>query len=198
VQSGQGYLVGGGRTWIRALRWVIVAGSVAIAVVLIARRDYVLGFLIGALALARVVFLIATSGRRPPVRWWNGAGSGRPGMVASTPGGGGPVRRVLRELARPEFAVAGREMGLDASQMRRAFDEGRSVAELATGVGVPLRRIVDAIVADATSTIDRRVAEGRISQQLASQVKARIPMWAARLVNFHKGDLRGPRSGLTT
>jgi hypothetical protein len=202
VQTGPGYQTVAGRTWIRALRWVLVAGSLAVAGVLIYRHNYVIGLLIAGLALVRVVYLVATMRRSSARRSWYGAvpgggtGMGNPGRV---PGGTGPAgtakgRGVLAALALQEFGVAARVMGIDGIQMRRAFDEGRSIAELAAQSGVPLERIVSAVVSDATSTIEGRVSQGQMAQQQALEVKARIPVWASRLVNFHKGDMRRLRN----
>ena len=127
-----------GRTWIRALRWVIVAGSLAIAAVLIYRHDYVLGLLIAGLALVRVVYLVAIM-RRPSARRslygagpWSGTGVRTFGQVHGAEHAGTlQGRGVLAGLARQEFGVAARVIGIDGIQMRRAFDEGRSIAELA-------------------------------------------------------------------
>ncbi len=163
---------------------MLVAGTLAVAVVLIYRHDYVIGYLIGSLALVRVVYLAGTSRRPLPGRSRYAAGS--PGI--------GPVRGLLRDLARPEFAVAAREIGIERHEMRRAFDDGRSIAELAARAGVPLERVVSAIVADATETIDRKVAAGEMSELQGQSVKARLPIWAGRLAHFHKGDLRRVRN----
>ncbi len=210
VQPGQVYTWGGGRSWFRYLRWVIVAGSLAIATVLIYRHDYVIGYMIGGLALLRVVYLVGTSRRALAGRSRYGSGpmwsptgvgaasgtgiSGPGGPVRSGPAGIGPLSGLLRELARPEFAVAARVIGLAPNDMRRAFNEGRSIAELAARAGVPLESVVSAMVADATETIDRRVAAGEMSEQQGQSVKARIPVWAGRLAHFHKGDLRRVRN----
>jgi hypothetical protein len=163
---------------------VLVAGSLALAGVLLYLHDYIVGSLIGGLALVRVVYLVGTSRRT--------------GRFSSRPSGTGPVRSVLRELARHEFLVAARQIGLDPKQMRRAFDEGRSIAELAAGAGVPLERVVTAMVADATRSIDGKVATGQMTAQQAERVKARLPLWAGRLATFHKGDLRRLRAGGVT
>ncbi len=184
MQPGGGYSRGGGRTWFRALRWLLVAGTLAVAAILIYRHDYLIGYLIGGLALVRVVYLLGTTRRSLPGRSRHGAGPAWPAA------GGG----LLRELARPEFAVAAREIGIERHEMRRAFDEGRSIAELAARAGVPLERVVSAMVADASEAIDRKVAAGEISEHQGLSVKARIPIWAGRLAHFHKGDLRRVRS----
>jgi hypothetical protein len=180
--QGQGYPPRHRRTWIRSLRWVLVAGSLALAGVLLYRHDYIIGFLIGGLALVRVIYLVGTSRRA--------VYAGRPyGTPPGEPGHAGPVRGALRELARKELVVAASQIGLDANQMRRAFKEGRSIAELAAGAGVALESIVRAMVADATRAIDQKVAAGQMDERVADRTKARLPVWAGRLVNFHKGDL---------
>jgi hypothetical protein len=177
---------------------VLVAGSLAIAAVLLLRRDYILGLLIGGLALVRVTFLVGVSSRRRAAR--SARGAGRVGGN-SFPGGtdlpygadvphAGPPREVLGPLRRPEYRVAAGVIGLGPSAARRAFEGGRSLAELAAGAGVPIERVVDAIVRDASAQIDSAVAEGRVAQQRAQEAKAHLPVWAGRLVNFHKGDLQ--------
>ena len=113
---------------------------------------------------------------------------GRPPGEAET-AGRAKGRGVLAGLARQEFGVAAGVIGIRGIEMRRAFDEGRSIAELAAQAGVPLEQIVSAVVSDATSTIERRLELGQMAQDEAFQVRARIPVWANRLVNFHKGDL---------
>ena len=210
MQTSRGYSWGGGRTWFRSLRWVLVAGTLALAAVLIYRHDYVIGYLIGGLALVRVVYLAGTA--RRPMRGRSGYGGGQvwppagggsasgigtigaAGQDRSGPSGIVPVRGWLRELARPEFAVAASVIGIGPNEMRRAFNGGSSIAELAARAGVPLESVVSAMVADATEVIDRRVAAGEMSEQQGQSVKTRIPIWAGRLAHFHKGDLRRVRS----
>ncbi len=163
------------RTSFWTFRWVMVAIGAAIAAVLLLRGDYLLGGLIGALATVRLVYMLVFFGRRRAFRSSYGAG---------------PLGGDLRGLARSEFMVAAGVVGLDPAQVRRAFDQGRSLAELATGAGVPLERLVNAIVSDASAKIDQGVAGGRLTQERAREDKARLPVWASRLVKFHKGDLR--------
>jgi hypothetical protein len=52
---------------------------------------------------------------------------------------------------------------------------------------------VRVIVADATRAIDQKVAAGQMNEQVADRAKARLPVWAARLVNFRKGIRSLPR-----
>ncbi len=168
----------------------MVAVSLAIAAFLLARGDDVIGGLIAVLVVFRVVFLIGTSRARRASRSQRYANG-----TTQRVGAPAPVRQVLRGLARGEFGVAAAVIGVDASQMQRAFREGSSIGELADANNVPRDRVVNAIVADATSQIDMKLAQGMLDPQSAQRAKARLGFWANRLVNLHKGDLRRLRSG---
>jgi hypothetical protein len=168
----------------------MVAVSASIAAFLLVRGDEVIGGLIAVLVVCRVVFLMGTSRARRGPRVPRGAGgTGQPA------GAQAPVRQILRGLARGEFKVAASVIGIDASQMGRAFNQGRSIAELAEANNVPLDRVVSAIVADATSEIDMRVAQRSLDQQVANRAKERLSIWTDRLVSLHKEDLRRLRNG---
>ncbi len=171
---------GGNRTTFWTFRWVMVTGSVAIAAVLLLRGDHLLGLLIGGLAVVRVAFLLSSVRRRRAVSPAAGTGAGR---------------AVLRRLARSEFAVAGTVLGWGPGQVGAAFDQGRSLAEMATQQGVPLQRVVDAIVADALAKINMGMADGTITPERGGDATRRLPVWAGRLVHVHKGDLRRARAG---
>jgi hypothetical protein len=167
----------------------MVAVSSAIAAFLLARGDYVIGGLIAVLVVFRVVFLIGTSrGRRVSHH------QGYANRTTQRVGAPAPVRQVLRGLARGEFRVAAGAIGVDASQMQRAFKEGSSIGELADANNVPRDRVVYAIVADATSQIDMQVAQGILDPQTAQRAKARLSLWANRLVNLHREDLHRLRN----
>jgi hypothetical protein len=167
----------------------MAAVSIAIAAFLLARGDYVIGGLIGVLVVFRVMLLIATSrGRRVSHN------QGYPNGSTQRFGAAGRVRQVLRGLARGEFRVAAGAIGVDASQMQRAFKGGSSIGKLADANNVPRDRVVYAIVADATSLIDMQVARGVLDPQTAQRAKARLSLWANRLVNLHTGDLHRLRN----
>lgn len=166
-----------GSLW--GLQWVMVVLGLAIAAVLLLRGSYVLGLLIAALATVRVVYVVGISRRRRALGEALGAGR---------------ARAVLRELAPSAFILAAGMISLDRAQARGAFDRGSSLAELAAGAGLPVERMVDAIVRDASEKLDREVSSRRLTQGQASLVKARLPVWANRLVHFRKGDLQRIRS----
>jgi hypothetical protein len=75
-------------------------------------------------------------------------------------------------------------------QMRDAYDRGSSLAEMAASNGVPLDRVVNAIVGDAGLKVDDAVAQGTMNPRFAAGFKSRLPVWANRIVNHHKRDLQ--------
>jgi energy-converting hydrogenase Eha subunit G len=58
----------GSMTSMWVMRWVIVALSAALAVVLIARGNVLIGVLVGALAVTRMVFFVRLQRRRDQFR----------------------------------------------------------------------------------------------------------------------------------
>lgn len=169
--------LGGGRGLFRAIRWVIVIILLALGFVLIQRGQYLFGWIIVGLAVLRVVLIFA-SGRRQAFGY---RGSGK------------PIRELLRGFARYEFDVAAVKIGVSLTQLRNDFDQGKSIAEIATASGVSEDSVINAIVADMSARIDQAKTEGRVSADLAAQAKSRLPMWVARLANGHKGEFRRRR-----
>jgi hypothetical protein len=186
MQVDGGYRMGGTRRVVRALRWVLVAVSLALAAVLLFRHRYILGLLIGGLVALRVAILLATSRRRRP-------GSAAQGTYVAAPGplgAAGTRGRPLAWLARSEFLVAAGVIGMDPAQIRTSYEQGSSLAEIAARAGVPTERIVDAVVSDAGAKIDDALARGTFDARRAGRLKTRLPIWAGRLVNHHKRDLQ--------
>jgi len=167
---------------LRTFRWVTRALALGAGVLLFATGSTMVGAVIGGLALVRMAFLLSFGRRRRRVR----AAAARP-VEGSYP--------VLRSLAQGQFEVAAGAIGTSPSEVRIDFANGRSIAEIAAAHAVPVERVVEAVVADAAAKLDRAVADGRTSPAAADRVKARLPRWATRLVNGHRGDLGRTRAG---
>jgi hypothetical protein len=189
----------GRRSSLRPLRWAIVSFAVLLSVVLLLRGDVIIGGLIGASAVLRITFLLSSS--RAGARYGRagglgraggsgaGAGSAGPGTAAGLggasvddPGDPGPARPLLRGLAPQAFEVAARVIGVSAVELHRGFQQSRSIAAAATAKGVSVVAVVAAVVSDASVALDRAVAQGTSSPEVAGRAKARPPIWPARLV----------------
>jgi hypothetical protein len=81
-----------------------------------------------------------------------------------------------------ELDVAATAIGVAPDVLRRAVDDGRSISALAADAGVPSDSVVDAVVRDANTKVDRAVADGRIAPDRASMLRNRLPNWAEQLV----------------
>ena|SRR5208283_2032386 len=105
-------------------------------------------------------------------------------------GFGQPVRDILRRMARSEFELAASTIGISAEQLRRDFEQGRSIAEVAKAEGVAVESVIKAITTDMSSRIDQEKADGRVSMDLVAQAKARLTFWVPRFVSGHTGEFR--------
>jgi hypothetical protein len=73
-------------------------------------------------------------------------------------------------------------IGVSAVELHRGFQQSRSIAAAATAKGVSVVAVVAAVVSDASVALDRAVAQGTSSPEVAGHAKARPPIWPARLV----------------
>jgi polyhydroxyalkanoate synthesis regulator phasin len=81
-----------------------------------------------------------------------GRGMGHMGMMGS----GGNTMSVVSD-----------KVGMTLTELMTAFQDGKSVADLAKDKGVDLQTIVDALVAQVKESLDKAVADGNITQKQA-------------------------------
>jgi hypothetical protein len=89
---------------------------------------------------------------------------------------------LLQRLARNELDVAATAIGIAPDELRRAVDDGRTISAVAADAGIPSRRVVDAVVRDASAKVDRAVAAGNVAPNRARMLRNRLPHWAERFV----------------
>jgi hypothetical protein len=171
---------------LRTFRWVMVSLGLVAGALLLANGNILVGVVIGGLACVRLVFLLSLEHERRRLR-----------RTRDGDGDGARSYPVLRQLARGQFEVAAGAIGTSPSDLRVEFANGRSIAEIATAHGVPVDTVVAAVIADASAKLDRAVADGRTTPNAAARFKGRLPQWATRLVNGHRGDFRA-RPGMAS
>lgn len=91
------------------------------------------------------------------------------------PGFGGPMGMGF-PMGGPEYsliAVAAEQLGMEPTELVTELQAGRTVAELAEERGVALQTIVDAFVAPRAERLAGLVAEGRLTQEQADEMRAR-------------------------
>lgn len=94
-------------------------------------------------------------------------------------------------------------LGTDVETLRSQLAEGKTIAEIA---GDKTQAVIDALVAEANAKIDEAVANGRLTQEQADQLKTKTAEMISKFVNeggplkkFGKGFGRGhhDRGGMT-
>jgi hypothetical protein len=98
----------------------------------------------------------------PGPRGW---GEGRWGWWGPGPGPGG-----LGGLD-----GAAEALGIEEDALWNALRDGRSIADVAAERGVDLQVVQNALVAEATERIDAALADGRIDEDEATELKAELP-----------------------
>lgn len=75
------------------------------------------------------------------------------------------------------------DLGLTAEIIRAGFEDGQTLAEIATANGVEVQAVIDALVAEANERIDQAVADGRIDETEAEEKKAEAVERITEMVN---------------
>lgn len=97
---------------------------------------------------------------------------GRGGMMF----GGGAGSEVVQEL-----------LGMTHEEIHAALDSGQTLAQLAESKGVTQADLVAALVAEATERIDQAVADGRIDEARATEMKTDLETRIAeRVASIHE------------
>lgn len=82
-------------------------------------------------------------------------------------------------------------LGIDLDQLRTDVMGGKTVAEAAAAQGVTAEDLTAALKTEATKHIDQALADGRIDQAKADELKAGLDTRITDLINGKAGDLDG-------
>ena len=93
------------------------------------------------------------------------------------------------------LSAAAEAIGISEDDLRTALEDGQSIAAVAEANGVEVQVVIDALVAEATSRIDEAVADGRIEQDRAEELKADLPDRMAEVVEREGGVHHGGPGG---
>ena len=93
--------------------------------------------------------------------------------------------------------TAAQALGLSTSDLKAELKAGKSVADVANEKGVSLDTVTKALTDAANSALDKAVADGKITQPRADELKAKLPDVISKFENakFPMG-LRGNKHGL--
>jgi len=79
--------------------------------------------------------------------------------------------------------AAAEAIGITSEELRTALRDGSTIAEGAEANRVDVRTVIDALVADAGAAIDQAVANGRLTEERAAEIKANLPERFEAMVN---------------
>src|SRR5207237_157419 len=107
-------------------------------------------------------------------------------------GRGGRLRLGFGE---PSLAAAAKAIGIREADLRTALRSGKSIADVAKDHGVAVDKVVDALVAEATSRIDQAVKDGKLDDAEATELKADLKDHITAIVNGERPHFGGFRGG---
>jgi hypothetical protein len=93
--------------------------------------------------------------------------------------------------------AAAAAIGIESEELRAALADGSTIAEVAEANDVDVQTVVDALVAEAEAHLDEAVADGRLDEERATEMKANLPDRISAMVDG-EGPFghRGPPAGV--
>src|SRR5262245_27243637 len=101
--------------------------------------------------------------------------------------------RIRERVVNGMLRVAADKIGVQPTDLRQARRNGQSIADVANAHQVNPTDVVNAIVAAVDQRIDQAVTNGRLSQDKANELKAKVPQLADKFVNAT--GRKGPDAG---
>jgi hypothetical protein len=114
------------------------------------------------------------------------------------PGLGGHFgERGLGRLGAIALDPAAKALGISTEELKTDLAKGQTIAQIAKSKNVDLNKVIDALVADASSRIDSAVKAGHLAQAQGDDLKTRLKAVIAMAVNnaFPKGPFGGHFGG---
>ena len=94
-----------------------------------------------------------------------------------------PRRRVVRGARRLVVHASAKAIGIPDADLVKALRGGSSIADVANAKGVPVTKVIDAIVTAGRARLDTAVKAGKLSAEQAAKAEQRLPQLAERAVN---------------
>ncbi|MGQ0743953.1 MAG: hypothetical protein ACT4OS_06385 [Acidimicrobiales bacterium] len=111
------------------------------------------------------------------------------------PGGPGPHGMGVRHGL--GLAAAAEALGMTTAELGQALRDGQTMAQVAQAKGVDVQRVIDALVAEATSHLNQAVENGRLTRERADELIAELGERISTRVNegHRPGGPEGRRPG---
>ena len=111
-------------------------------------------------------------------------------LEAAAPEGRGGMRGGMLE----GLDAAATALGITADELRTELQSGQTIAQVAEARGVDVQTVIDALVAEARTHLDEKVAAGDLTQEEADE---RLPTMTERITERvnEGGPIRGRHGG---
>jgi hypothetical protein len=103
-------------------------------------------------------------------------------------GGDGHGHPRLHKLLGAVVQTSADTIGIPVDDLKAQLKAGKSIAEVAGEHQVSVDTVKQALVDAGTTKVNEAVGNGKLSQQRADAIIAKLPAMADKVVNHHKGD----------
>ncbi|MEZ5145451.1 MAG: hypothetical protein R2726_23500 [Acidimicrobiales bacterium] len=86
-----------------------------------------------------------------------------------------PLRHRIRHFAKQAVDEVAKDLNMSSKDLVAELRSGKSIADVAQEKGVPLDTIVNDLVGKVDARIDEAVTNGKLTQEKADQLKAKVP-----------------------
>jgi len=101
-----------------------------------------------------------------------------------------------RQALKEAIKTSADTIGISPQDLAKELKGGKSIADVAKEHNVDPQKVIDALVAKADARIDKAVQDGKLTQDKADKLKAKVPDMAAKLVNAHRHQPQAGNSAL--
>jgi hypothetical protein len=167
---------------VRTIRWLMAGFGLLAGTVLLVIGSGLIGGILIVMAGLRIAMLLTMERRMRALRSGSAPTSTSPGRGRAGDRDGGGRGEMLKRLARQELDVAATAIGISSDELGREVQHGRTISAVAADAGIPSRRIIDAVMRDATARIERGVSAGWVPVERGRMLQSRLPDWAEKFV----------------
>lgn len=96
--------------------------------------------------------------------------------------------RLRLAVRRAAGKIVADTLGVSRADLRTALKTGQTITDYATSLGKDPQTVTAALVNAANTKLDQLVADGRLQQDRADTIKAKVPARVDKIMNHHFGQ----------
>jgi len=116
------------------------------------------------------------------------------GGAGPKPGALGPF--IGRKLIGQSADTVANALHITTAELKTDLQSGKSIADIARSKGIDVNKVINTLVADASSKVDQAVSAGKLTTQQANTIKSHLQAAITNLVNNNFSKFPGGRFGL--